>query len=103
MRLYKAVITDIPAEAKIGFYALHPDLSGDHPEEWGFHTWDEDELLVQDPDWKPAGWGDLLEDRAKSGTQWAIDLIEDGYTFVWPNLVTCSSLLFVCCCSCSPC
>lgn len=86
MRLYKAVITDIPAEAKIGFYALHPDLSGDHPEAWGFHTWDEDELLVQDPDWKPAGWGDFLEDRAKSGTQWAIDLIEDGYTFVWPNM-----------------
>lgn len=88
MRLYKAVITDIPDEAKINFYEQFKNRNAatDSPEEWGYKTWDEDELLVQDPGWKPAGWGDFLEDRAKSGTQWAIDLIEDGYTFVWPNL-----------------
>lgn len=86
MRLYKAVITDIPAEAKIHYLDEHPNFTGAHPEEWGIKTWDEDETMTQASDWKPEGWRDFLEDRAKTGTQWAIDLIADGYTFVWPNM-----------------
>lgn len=88
MRLYKAVITDIPAEAKVNFHEAFPSIStsDDSPEEWGYRTWDDAETLIQDPDWKPELWSNFLDARAKTGTQWAIDLIEDGYTFVWPNM-----------------
>lgn len=88
MRLYKAVITDIPAEAKINFYDLYSSLTPEKmsAEEYGYSTWDDAGNMIQDPDWKPEGWEEFLEDRAKSRTQWAIDLIEDGYTFVWPKM-----------------
>ncbi|HJX77314.1 hypothetical protein [Glutamicibacter sp.] len=88
MRLYKAVITDIPSEAKVNFWKHFPELSAidDSPEEWGYSTWDYAETLIQNPDWKPSGWAFFLDDRANSGTQWAVDLIEDDYKFVWPNM-----------------
>lgn len=89
MRLYKAVITDIPAEAKVNFWKHFPELSAidDSPEEWGYSTWDFAETLIQNPDWKPIGWEKFINEMAERGDcQWAVDLAVDSYPFVWPNM-----------------
>ena len=83
MRLYKAVITDIPAAAKIRFEQLATNDGS--PEEWGFTTWDEAETLVQDPEWKPEGWIEFIDDRATTDG-WAIDCQRDEYLFFWPKI-----------------
>lgn len=89
MRLYKAVITDIPAEAKVNFFKQFPELSAieDSPEAWGYRTWDDAESLIQDSSWKPEGWSKFLDEMAARGDcSWAVDLIEEDYEFVWPNM-----------------
>ena len=88
MRLYKAVITDIPAAAKIDFYDLHTSMDPDvdTPEEWGYQTWGDSDVMVQNPSWKPEGWEEFLHGMAGRGVTWAADLIEDDYQFVWPNI-----------------
>lgn len=88
MRLYKAVITDIPDEAKINFYEMNSELRRDEdtPEEWGFPTWDDAGVMVQDPDWKPEGWIEFLQERSAGGQTWATDLLRDDAHFVWPNI-----------------
>ena len=87
MRLYKAVITDIPDEAKINFYEQFKNISAatDSPEEWGYQTWDDAETLIQDPGWKPAGWEEFLDEFAPHAS-WAEDLRTDDCQFVWPNM-----------------
>lgn len=83
MRLYKAVISDIPAAAKVPFASIV--FEDDFPEEWGFKTWDDAETLVQDPQWKPDGWVEFIDDRATTDG-WARDCQRDEYLFFWPNL-----------------
>lgn len=86
MRLYKAVITDIPAAAKIPFTSTFDFCDGDTPEDWGFKTWDDAETLVQDPNWKPDGWEAFIDEMAKRGHSWAADCANDSYLFFWPKL-----------------
>lgn len=87
MRLYKAVITDIPAAAKVPFTSILDFCDGDTPEDWGFKTWDAAETLVQDPQWKPGGWEAFIDEMAARGDcNWAVDCQKDSYLFFWPKL-----------------
>lgn len=87
MRLYKAVITDIPEAAKVPFMSVFDFCDGDTPEDWGFRTWDDAETLVQDPGWKPEGWEEFIDSMAARGDcAWAKDCQSDDYRFFWPKL-----------------
>jgi hypothetical protein len=86
MRLYTAVITDIPEEAKIKFSPLYPEALGAYTENYGYSTWDEAGELIQDPSWKPAGWTEFIDEFAAAGVGWAADCRDDDYTFFWPKI-----------------
>lgn len=69
-RLYKMQITGLPAEAMVPAKDFDPS----------------DPIFSLDPNWKPAGWKEWVDEAADDwGREWAKRCRDEGYPFFWPS------------------